>query len=161
MVLAFIVNVERSAAPGHGAVVDDRAFFAGDALADEAGEGGSLLAIEVGFEAVADGFVQKDAGPSGAEDDFHFSGGSFAGVELQERLARGFLGEEFGILFSEEEVEGDTASAAGGAAGGVAFGLGDAGDVHAGERLRIFGEGSVGGDDENVAEFVGVAGADF
>ena len=159
--LAFVVDVERSAAPGHGAVVDDRASFAGDALADQAGEGGSFLAIEVGFESVADGFVQQDAGPSGAEDDFHFSGRSFAGVELQNRLARGFLGEEFGILVAEEEVEGDTASAAGSAAGGVAFGLGDAGDVHARQRLRVFGERSVGSDDENVAEFVGVAGADF
>ena len=47
------------------------------------------------------------------------------------------------------------------AAGGVALGFRDAGDIHAGERLRVFGEGAVGGDDENVAEFVGVAGADF
>ena len=159
--LAFVVDVERSAAPGHGAVVDDRAFFAGDALADEARECGSFLAIEVGFESVADRFVQQDAGPSGAEDDFHFSCGSFAGVELQDCLAGGFFGEKFGILVAEEEVEGDAASAAGTAAGGVVFGLGDAAHIHAGERLRIFGEGAVGGDDENVAEFVGVAGANF
>ena len=33
--------------------------------------------------------------------------------------------------------------------------------VHASERLGVFGEGSVGADDENVAQFVGIAGADF
>src|SRR5580698_8067363 len=105
--------------------------------------------------------MQKNARPSGAEDNFHFSGGSFTGVELQDRLACGFFGEEFGILVAEEKVEGDAASATGGAAGGVAFGLGDAAHVHAGERLGVFGEGSVGADDEDVAEFVGVAGANF
>src|SRR5580658_8526362 len=105
--------------------------------------------------------MQKNARPSGAEDNFHFSGGSFTGVELQDRLACGFFGEEFGILVAEEKVEGDAASATGGAAGGVAFSLGDAADVHAGERLGVFGEGSVGADDENVAELVGVTGADF
>ena len=76
------------------------------------------LAIEVGFESVADGFVQQDAGPAGAEDDFHFAGGRFARVELQDRLAGGFLGEVFGSLFTEEEVEGDASAAAGAAAGG-------------------------------------------
>ena len=159
--LAFVIDVERAAAPGHGAVIDDRASFAGYALADQSGEGGSFLAVEVGFEAVTDGFVQKDSGPSGAEDNFHVSGGSFAGVELQNRLARGFFREEFRILVAEEEVEGHAASAAGSSAGGVAFGLRDAGDVHASQRLRVFGKRSVGADDENVAEFVGVAGADF
>ena len=153
--LAFVVHVERAAAPGHGAVVDHRAFFAGHALADQAGESGSLLAIEVGFQAVADGFVQQHAGPAGTEHDFHFAGRSFAGVELQDRLARGFFGEVLGSLFAEEEVEGDASAAAGAAAGGIAFGLGDAGDVHAGQGLGVFGEGAVGADHQDVAQLVG------
>src|SRR5208282_3717524 len=62
---AFVVDVERAAAVGHGSVVDDGDFGAGDLLADESGEGGGLFAVEVGFEAVTDGFVKEDSGPTG------------------------------------------------------------------------------------------------
>ncbi len=34
--LTFVVHVERAAPPGHGAVIDYRAFFAGYAFADQA-----------------------------------------------------------------------------------------------------------------------------
>ena len=40
-----------------------------------AGEGGSLLAVEVAFQAMADGFVQHHARPAGAEHHIHFTGG--------------------------------------------------------------------------------------
>ena len=127
----------------------------------QAGERRSLLAIEVGFQSVADGFVQQDAGPAGTEHDFHFSGGSFARVELQDGLAGGFFRKIFGSFFAEEEIEGDASAAAGAAAGGIALGLGDAGNVHAGQGLGVFGEGAVGADHQNVAQLVGVAGANF
>ena len=159
--LAFVVDVERAATPGHGAVVDHRAFFAGDALADESGERRGLLAIEVGFQPVTYGFVQQHAGPARAEHDFHLAGRGFASIELQNRLASRFFGEIFGSLFAEEEVERNASAAAGAAAGGVALGFGDAGNVHAGERLGIFGESAVGTDHQNVAQLVGIAGADF
>ncbi len=110
---------------------------------------------------MADGFVQKHAGPARAEHDFHFAGRSFARVELQDRLARRFLGEIFGSLFPEEEVEGNASAAAGAAASGVAFGLGDAGNVHAGQRLGVFRERAVGADHQDVAQFVGITGANF
>ena len=80
-------------------------FETGDRLADETGEGGGLLAVEVGFEAVADGFMQQNAGPAGAEHDFHLARGRGHGSELQDRLARGFVGEVFGRLVAVEEVE--------------------------------------------------------
>ena len=63
---------------------------AGHLLADAAAEGGDALAVEVGFEAVADGFVQQDAGPAGAEHHGHFAGGRVDGVQLDDGLARGF-----------------------------------------------------------------------
>jgi hypothetical protein len=125
-------------------------FFAGDALADQSGERRSLLAIEIGFQAVTDGFVQQDAGPSRAENHFHFTGGGFTRVELKNRLAGRFFGEVFWILVSEEEIESDASAAAGAAASGIVFGFSDTRHVHARQRLGIFGEGSVGGDDKNV-----------
>ena len=36
--MAFVIHIERSPTPGHGAVVHNRAFFAGDFLADQSGE---------------------------------------------------------------------------------------------------------------------------
>ena len=138
--LAFVVHVERAAPPGHGAVIDHGALFAGYALADETGKGGGLLAIEVGFEAVTDRFVQQHAGPARAEHDFHLAGRSFARVQLQNGLAGCFFSEIFGSFFTEEEVESNASAAAGAAAGGIALGLGDAGNVHAGQGLGIFRE---------------------
>ena len=40
----------------------------------QAGEGGSAFAVEVGLQAVANGFVQQDAGPAGAEHHLHLAG---------------------------------------------------------------------------------------
>jgi hypothetical protein len=62
-------------------------------LADQAGEGGGLLAVEVGFEAVAYGFMQQDSGPAGAEHDFHLAGRGGHCAELQDRSARGLAGQ--------------------------------------------------------------------
>ena len=125
------------------------------------GERRCLLAIEIRFQSVADGFVQQNARPSRAEDDFHFARGSLAGVELQDRLPSGFLREIFGSLLAEEEVEGHASAAAGAAASGVALGLGDAGNIHAGQRLGIFGKRSIRADHQDVTEFIGIAGANF
>src|ERR1019366_2894258 len=105
---------------------DHRAFFTGHALANQSGEGRGFLTVEVGFEAVAYRFVQKDSGPAGTEHHFHVSGGSLAGIELQDCLTGRFFREEFGRLLPKEEIEGDAASATGRAAAGTGFGLGDA-----------------------------------
>jgi hypothetical protein len=120
-----------------------------------------FLAVEVGFESVADGFVKQDSGPAGAEDDFHVSSGRGDGVELQDRLARGFVSEVLGGLVALEEVELERAASAEVPLGGLFAVFGDDEDIEAGEGLGIGGEGSVGGGDEDAAEFVGVAGADL
>src|SRR5207244_4142599 len=54
---ALVVDVERAAAFGDGAVVDHRAHLRGDARADAVGEGGYALAVEVALETVADRLV--------------------------------------------------------------------------------------------------------
>ena len=93
--------------------------------------------------------MDQDSGPAGTEHDFHFSGGSFAGVELKNRLSRGFFGEVLGSLLAEEEIERDSASATGAATGRIPFGLGNAGDVQAGKRLRVIGKCSIRADHKN------------
>jgi len=77
---------------------DDGDLSAGDALAQHAANA-SLLAIEVGFEAVSDGFVQENARPAGAENDFHYSlGGSFTRVELDDAWRAASLAKCSGVF---------------------------------------------------------------
>ena len=165
--VALVIDVDGAAAVGHAAVVDYGDLAGGDLLTDEAGEGGCLLAVEVGFEAMADGFVQEDAGPSGAEDYFHLTGGSGYCSQLEDGGAGGLAGKVLGGFIALEEVHGDTAASAGGASGGAACAVvargvfGDDEDVEAGERLGVGGEGPVGAGDENAAELVGEAGTDL
>src|SRR6202789_2196335 len=159
--VALVVDIERAAPAGHAAVVDDRYFGRRDLLADQAGEGGGLLAVEVGFQAVTDGFVQQHARPAGAEDDLHLTGRSSDGAKLQDGGARGFACEVLGRFVAGEEVECDASAAAAGAACGVDLILCDDGDVEARERLRVAGVGAVGGCDEDAAQLVVDAGADL
>ena len=130
-------------------------------MADQAGKGGGLLAVEVGFEAVADGFMQQDAGPAGAEDHFHLAGRSGDGAELQNGSAGGFAGQVLRAFGAGELVESSAAAAARRAFGGDGVLFGDDEDVEAAEGLGVAGEGAVGGGDEDAAQLLGVAGADL
>ena len=80
---------------------------------------------------MADRFVQEHAGPSRTENNFHFSGRSFAGVQLQNRLSRRLFGEIFGSLVAEEEIQGHPTASARAAASGISVCLGDAAHVQA------------------------------
>jgi hypothetical protein len=64
-----------------------------DTLADPAGEGRAALAVEVAFEAVADRLVQQHAGPAGTEHDGHRACRGIHGLEIDQRLTHGFVGE--------------------------------------------------------------------
>ena len=75
-----------------GAVVDHGDALGGDLLAHQAGKGRRLLAVEVAFETVADGFVQHHAGPAGAEHDIHLAGGRRHRFEIDQRLAQRVVG---------------------------------------------------------------------
>src|SRR5260370_5218878 len=121
--LAFVVYVQRSAAPRHGTVVDHRALFAGHSFADQASECRRLLAIEVGLQPVAHGFVHQNAGPSRTEHDFHVTSRSFARVELQNGLARGLFCKKLGSLVAKKEVERHPPAAAGAAPARTRFRL--------------------------------------
>jgi hypothetical protein len=69
--IAFVVDGQRTATVGKGAVVDDGDALRGHPAADAAGEGRTALAVEIAFQAVTDRLVQQDAGPARAEDDRH------------------------------------------------------------------------------------------
>ena len=80
---------------GKCSVVDDGNAFRRHALSEPIGEGRGLLAIEIAFEAVADGFVQKDPGPAGTQHDVHGSSRARARVEVDRSDTNGFVHQLF------------------------------------------------------------------
>ena len=103
---AFVVDVERAAAVGHGSVIVDGDFGAGVGLADEAGNGGGLFAVDVGFEAVTDGFVKRGLRASRGRGRLPcLQRGRATAFELENGLAGGFVGVVLGGLGALEEVE--------------------------------------------------------
>ena len=67
-------------------------------LAHHVREGGSLLAIEVRFEPVPDGFVQQDSRPPGTEHHFHFACWRVARVELDDGLRAASIAKCSGVF---------------------------------------------------------------
>ncbi len=102
---AFVVDRERAAALRQRAVVHHGDALRRHALAHQAGERRSLLAVEVAFETVADRFVQHHAGPAGAEHDVHLAGRRRHRVEIGERLAHRFANGVLPLRLVEERVE--------------------------------------------------------
>jgi hypothetical protein len=80
---------QRAAPVGEGAVIDHGDAFCRDTLADAPGKGRTALAVEVAFESMADGFVQQDAGPAGAQHHGHFAGRGGPGGEVDAGLMHG------------------------------------------------------------------------
>src|SRR5665811_907857 len=80
------------AAPrGQRAVVDHGDALDRDLLTHQSGKRRRLLAIEIAFQPVADRFVQHHAGPAGAEHDIHLARWRRHRVEIDQRLAHGFV----------------------------------------------------------------------
>jgi hypothetical protein len=69
------------------------------------GKGRGLFAVEVGFEAVADCFMEQNSRPAGAEHDFHLARRSGYCAELQNRSARGFASQALRAFASCELFE--------------------------------------------------------
>ena len=85
---------------------------AGHLLADAVAEGGNFLAVEIGFQAVTDGFMQQNAGPSGTEHDGHLTSRRGYRVELHDGLANGFAREMFRRFLVFEKIQTNAPAAA-------------------------------------------------
>ena len=84
----FVVDVVGTAGGGDGRVVVDRDLLRADPLPHLVPEDGRFLAVEIGLEEMADGFVDEDAAVAGGEDDGHLAGRGVDGVEEEDGLAR-------------------------------------------------------------------------
>src|SRR4029077_10401295 len=74
--VAFVVDVDRSARLEKRRVVDDVAQLARDDVAHLSGVVARALAVEVRLETVTDGFVEEDAAVARREDDLPLPGGA-------------------------------------------------------------------------------------
>src|SRR3954468_2716245 len=103
--MTLVVHVQGTAAATDRAVVDDRAEFARDLLADTAAERGDPLAIEIRLEPVPHRLVQENSRPARSQNDGHLAGGGLYRVQHCDRLARSIGREMFRRLLFEEEIQ--------------------------------------------------------
>jgi len=115
---------------------DDRAFVAGNALAQQTANAEVFLRLNLlpGRDRC---FVQQALRASGTEDDFHLAAGASRASSLQNRLPRCFAGEVFWRRkWVREKLDGHAATTAG-AAAGPSFGLGFAMQPTLNRRPRL------------------------
>ena len=144
---ALVVDGQRAAALGDRAVVDDGDALGRHLLSHQAGEGRGLLAVEVALEPVADGLVQHDARPAGAEHDVEGAGRRGDGAKVGARLRQRLVGDRLPGLGDHEVAE---AGAPAGAEGATLLALAlaaDDGDVDAHQRPDVAHQPPVGPQD--------------
>src|SRR5262249_46214858 len=134
--VSFVVNVDGAARLEERGVVDDRAKWARDLVADLPRVVARPLAVEVGFEAVTDRFVEQDAAIARRKHDFHLSRGRLDRVKHRERLLRGLRGVPFRRLRLEIP-ERRPSTAARRTFLALAVFLGNHANSEANERLRV------------------------
>ena len=144
---ALVVDGERAAPVGDGAVVDHGDAGRGDALAHEAGEGALALAVEIALEPVADRLVQQDARPAGAEHHVEGARRRRHGVEVDQRLAQRLVDGELPLVGGDERAEALAPAHAVGAGLLPVAVADDHRDVDPHHRPHVAHEGAVGAQD--------------
>ena len=141
--VALVVDVERAAPVGDGAVVEHGHALGRDTLADAPGKGARALAVEVAFQPVADGLVQQHAGPARAEHHAHLAGRCGPGLEIGQRGVHGGIDITLQHRVLEvAEAEAPATAAVAHLAPAVLFG--DHRHRHAHQRAHVGGARAVG-----------------
>ncbi len=83
--VALVVHIERAPAVRQGAVIQHGDPFCRHALTDATGKCAGPLAVEVALQAVANGFMQQNTGPAGAEHHGHFTGRRRTRLQIGQR----------------------------------------------------------------------------
>ena len=156
--IPFVVHVERTTSKRDCSIVNHGAKLGSDLLADEPGKRRRLLAIEIRFEAMADRFVQKDAGPAGAKNDFHRAGRGVDRAKLENRLPRTFPREFARIEIGRKDIQRSTAPTTLVSRLAFAVFFGNAHNIEPDQRLKIPCRASFRRRDEHMLCLVHVAG---
>jgi hypothetical protein len=158
---ALVIDGERAAPVGDGAVIDHGHALGRDALAEQSGEGGGLLPIEVPLEAVADRLVEEDAGPAGAEHHRHLAGRRGHRGEVDQRLAQRLVDARLPVGRIDEPLVGKPAARAM-AAGLLAAAVANHhGDVEPDQRPDVADANAVRAEDLHRLPFAGDRGHDL
>ncbi len=115
------------------------------ALADAAGEGGAALAVEVAFQAMADGLVQQHTRPARPKHHRHAAGGRVHCIQVDQRRTHRLFGESHGAAVIDQLTVPIAATAAGAALFAAPILLGNHLHVQAHQRAHVGGQGAVGG----------------
>ena len=110
---AFIIDRDRAAAIGQGAVIDNRDAGRGDPLAYQPCECRGFLAVKIAFEPVTNGFVQQDARPARAQHDIHHAGRRGLCFEVHQGNAQRFADHGLPRGARDQAVQFDSAAAPG------------------------------------------------
>ncbi|MCY1352550.1 hypothetical protein D9M69_388560 [compost metagenome] len=158
---AFVVDAQRTAAVGQGAVVDDGAQARRHFLANPPAVGRTALAVEIALQAVADRLVEQHAGPAGAHHHRQGAGRRRLRLEVDQRLAQRLAGVAHGAVLAEEIAVVGTPAAALAAALAAAVLLDDDADVEAHQRTDVGRQATVGGGHQDVLPAAGHAHGDL
>ena len=144
---ALVVDGQRAATFGNGAVIDDGYALRRHLLAHQTGEGRRLLAVEIAFQPVTDSLMQHHARPSCRQHDVECAGGCRLGRQIDQCLTQGLLGAVFPAVLGNEFAERlATAHAIGAAFLAVAV-THDNLDVEPHKRTNVAGKAAVGAQD--------------
>ena len=141
--VAFIIDIERAAPVGQGAVVQHGDTFGCHTLADAATEGAGALAVEIAFQPMTYSLVQQNAGPARAQYHGHLAGWRRPGHQVGQGGLHRFvdIAADAGVV---KISQAEAATAAGRAHLASAFLLGNHRHRQAHQRAHISGQRAVG-----------------
>jgi hypothetical protein len=115
------------------------------ALTDATGERGAALAIEITFQAMANGLVQQHARPTRPQHHRHAAGRRFDRLQVHQCLAHRLIGESHGSAVVDQFAIAITATATGAALLTPIALLGDDLHVKADQRTHVRRQRAIGG----------------
>ena len=161
--LAFVVDVERAAAPGHGAVVDDRALCRWrPAVPIRPAKAEVFLRLKSASSPWPTASCSRTPGQPGPSTTSISPAGASRASSCRIAWRAASFAKCSGVFSPKKKSRATRPPPPEAAAGGMlarVFAMQE--DIHARQRLGIFRERAVGSHDQNVAQFVGVAGANF
>ena len=134
---AFVIDADRAAPVGQGAVIQNGHAGGRHAVTQQTGEGRGFLAVEIAFQPVADRLVQQDAGPARPKDHIHRARRGGDGLQIDQRDAQRFARQALPVVALHQPGQAKAAAPAHAAAFAASVRLNDDRDVQAAHRADV------------------------
>ena len=99
---ALVIDRDRAAPVGDGAVIQHGDPFCRDLLAHQPGEGARFLTVEIAFQPVTDRLVQQDAGPARSQRHVHHSRPCRHRLQVHQRDTQRLAGHVLPVIRLQE-----------------------------------------------------------